>query len=76
MSSEKLFECTICLEEYGWGRMTDRFVCTFCNSPTLQRHPINGDERNMCKCGRVFSHTCQMASFLFKDDAHGPCIHH
>jgi hypothetical protein len=41
---DELSECTICLEEYDWGYMRDRWVCTFCADrlPAQSTHPVTG----------------------------------
>lgn len=28
---DEVFECVVCLTEYGYGHMYDKHVCAFCN---------------------------------------------
>jgi hypothetical protein len=59
-----MFECAICFQEYDWGYMQDRHICSFCNQkPEIYKdgiHPVTQTPKVFCKCGKPWNGWCSM----------------
>lgn len=64
MDQSGIFECCICFNNYDYGHMKDKNVCTFCfeSLPSNSLHPLKRTPIDMCVCGSKWNQMCAIQS--------------